>query len=118
MDNHHTPGPWHDDGYRVYAPTPDPDKRNGRVIVEYKHTRDFNDADGPLLAAAPDLADQVYALTHGWSVEKRSLYDEEGVEGWAWIDPDGGEHVETGVWDDLPPWPESARAVVAKARGW
>lgn len=51
----HTPGPWHDDGYRIYAPSDHIDKRNGRVIVEYKHTADFNMADARLIAAAPDL---------------------------------------------------------------
>ena len=44
----------------------------------------------------------------GWWVERRSLYDEEGVEGWAWIEPDGTEHVEIGSWIELPPWPDSA----------
>lgn len=53
----HTPGPWHDDGYRIYAPTTDQDKRNGRVIVEYKHVHDFNYADAWLIAVAPKLLD-------------------------------------------------------------
>jgi hypothetical protein len=51
----HTPGPWHDDGYRIYAPTDHPDKRNGRIIVEYKHLGDFNRDDARLIAAAPEL---------------------------------------------------------------
>lgn len=51
----HTPAPWHDDGYRIYAPTDAEDKRNGRMIVEYKHVDDFNGADAPLIAAAPEL---------------------------------------------------------------
>lgn len=59
----HTPGPWHDDGYRIYAPVhadgtplaPGEDPRNGRMIVEYKHVDGFNPDDGPLLASVPDL---------------------------------------------------------------
>lgn len=53
----HTPGPWYDDGYRIHAPVTNPtqDKREGRVIVDYKYSEDFNPMDGPLLAAAPDL---------------------------------------------------------------
>lgn len=53
----HTPGPWHDDGYRIYAPTESEDKCDGRMIVEYKHVDDFNYADASLLTAAPDLLD-------------------------------------------------------------
>ena len=55
MSEKHTPGPWHDDGYRIYGPTEEEDKRRGRMIVEYKHVDDFNDADAALIAAAPDL---------------------------------------------------------------
>lgn len=50
-----TPGPWFDDGYRIYAPTASDDKRNGRVIMEYKHADEFNPGDAPLIAAAPEL---------------------------------------------------------------
>lgn len=57
MDEH-TPGPWFDDGYRIHAPTGSADKRDGRVIVVYKHVDDFNEADAPLIAAAPEM----YAL--------------------------------------------------------
>ena len=71
-----------------------------------------------LIASAPDRHDQLCALLlHGWAVEKRSLYDEEGVEGWVWVEPNGTEHVEIGSWDELPPWPDSAREALAKARG-
>ncbi len=69
-----------------------------------------------LIVAAPDMDDQLVALLLlGWEVEKRSLYDEEGVEGWAWIEPNGDEHVDVGPWDELPPWPKSARVAIAKA---
>lgn len=59
----HTPAPWFDDGYRIYAPVteegrllePDEDKRNGRVIVEYKHVDFFNRKDAPLITAAPNM---------------------------------------------------------------
>lgn len=55
MPDAHTPAPWYDDGYRIYAPTDDVDKRNGRIIVEYKHVDYFNHADAPLMTAAPAL---------------------------------------------------------------
>lgn len=45
----------------------------------------------------------------GWSVDKVSMYDEEGVEGWRWTDPQGHEYCEAGDWNDLPPLPEAAR---------
>jgi len=73
----HTPGPWHDDGYRIHAPTMHEDKRNGRLIVEYKHVEDFNPADGPLIAAAPELLEACKQLVgamiqldkeHHWEV--------------------------------------------------
>ena len=31
-------GPYHDDGYRIYGPTAHEDKRNGEVLLDYKHT--------------------------------------------------------------------------------
>lgn len=51
----HSPAPWYDDGYRIHAATDSEDKRDGRVIVSYKHIEDFNFADAPLLTAAPEL---------------------------------------------------------------
>ena len=74
-----------------------------------------NSGDVDLYCTAPDRHDQVTAFVLGWTVEKRSLFDEEGVEGWAWIEPNGNEHIEVGAWDELPPWPESARVAIAKA---
>lgn len=54
-----------------------------------------------------ELREQLHALVvRGWVVEKRLLYDEESVEGWAWIEPDGTEHIVVGEWGDLPPWPD------------
>lgn len=54
-DASHTPGPWHDDGYRIYAPTDSADPRDGRVIIEYKHVAEFNPADAPMLTAGPEM---------------------------------------------------------------
>lgn len=54
--------------------------------------------------------EMVHALTLlGWTVEKRALYDEEAVEGWTWTDSRGREYSEVGDWDQMPPWPASAR---------
>ena len=46
-------------------------------------------------------------LAAGYVAERRSLFDEEGVEGWEWYDPQG-ESLGTvvGVWDEPPPLPE------------
>lgn len=75
-------------------------------------------ANAKLISQAPDLLDQFLALyKYGWELERKSCYDEEGVEGWAWVEPDGTDHVELGSWDELPPWPESARIVIARLEG-
>ncbi len=58
----HTPTPWYDDGYRVYAPTEDPNnpnKREARIIFEYKHTDDFNDVDAPFIVKAVNCHDEL-----------------------------------------------------------
>lgn len=58
----HTPAPWFNDGYRIHAPTEDADKRNGRLIVEYKHVDDFNYDDSHLITAAPDMLEALKAV--------------------------------------------------------
>lgn len=58
--------------------------------------------------------EQRLALSLGWTVDRVSLFDEEGVDGWRWTEPDGTEHVELGDWNDPPPWPESARLALQK----
>lgn len=45
-------------------------------------------------------------LDRGWTVERVSLYDEEGVDGWRWIDPEGNEYAVMGDWSEPPPLPE------------
>lgn len=43
----------------------------------------------------------------GWTAEPASLYDEEGVEGWRWYDPDYNEHATViGLWSEPPPLPD------------
>ncbi len=63
----HTPGPWYDDGYRIYAPTNSEDPSDGRMIVEYKHVDNFNRADAPLIAAAPTILRALRALLEAQS---------------------------------------------------
>lgn len=58
-----TPAPWYDDGYRIHAPTDDNDKRNGRVIVEYKHSPDFVFGDSNVITAAPKLLAALIVMT-------------------------------------------------------
>jgi hypothetical protein len=71
--------------------------------MRYKYGMDTN-----------DKADQERALSLGWAVCRVSLYDEEGVDGWQWTEPDGTDHAEMGDWDDPPPWPDSARKALAE----
>lgn len=97
----HTPGPWHDDGYRIHAPTDDEDKRNGRVIVEYKHVDGFNDADAPLIAAAPELLEAID--------DALRLYDE-GMKS-----REAAER--TWASGEVPKAWAKCRAAIAKARG-
>ena len=72
----------------------------------------------PLHAAAEETEDQLTALLlYGWDVAKHSLFDEEGVEGWVWTDHRGDNHIAIGGWDELPGWPDSAKAAFAAAKG-
>lgn len=75
----HTKGPWYDDGYRIYAPTDKEDKRDARIIVEYKHRDNFNNDDSHLLRAAPELLEaleQAVLLFHTLSpiLDDKTLY--------------------------------------------
>ncbi len=110
-----TPGPWIvDENVGCEVRQPEGSKRR-RIKCPPDHDG-FEDAK--LIAQAPDRHDQMLALTkYGWEVEQRLLYDEEGVEGWTWIEPDQLEHTETGDWNELPPWPDSAREALAKLEG-
>ncbi len=49
----------------------------------------------------------------GWSFEKVSMYDEEGVEGWKWTSPTGQEYHEIGQWDEAPPVPDGVLTQVS-----
>lgn len=70
MAREHTPAPWRDDGYRIYAP-------DDRVITEYKHCDDGGYSDGPLLAAAPELLNELKEII-AWALnEKAPLRDKE-----------------------------------------
>lgn len=59
------------------------------------------------MMAEQNLTDKARALVGaGWTVERVSLYDEEGVEGWQWTDPGGVIETVAGAWDEPPPLPE------------
>lgn len=45
----------------------------------------------------------------GWEIIRVSLYDEEGVEGWRWIAPNGTEYGELGSWDEPAAVPDEVR---------
>ncbi len=60
-----------------------------------------------------------WALVNGYAVERRSLYDEEGVEGWAWTSPSGeslGDEI--GLWDEVPAMPDGLFDELNEACGW
>jgi hypothetical protein len=53
-----------------------------------------------------ELEAGLWALTvGGWTVDKVSMYDQEGVEGWQWHHPDDRYVHVIGGWDDLPSVP-------------
>ena len=54
-----TAGPWYDDGYRVYGPTENEDKRQGVLIFEYKHINDVNYDDSDFVVKARNTAPAV-----------------------------------------------------------
>ena len=44
----------------------------------------------------------------GWEYSKASLYDDEGIEGWLWVNDDNlEEYAEIGEWDEPPEIPET-----------
>jgi hypothetical protein len=61
---------------------------------------------------AQELELMLRALVAGWTVDKVSLYDEEGVDGWRWTDPRGTEYCCTGDWNELPEFPDAARSAL------
>ena len=63
-----------------------------------------------------DRRDQVWALTHGWTVERHGP-NHGTTGGWFWIDTDGECYSILGELPDLPTWPDEARAAVARERG-
>jgi hypothetical protein len=63
------------------------------------------------ILALPEIADAQEAVRMltlgGWSVERVSMYDEEGVEGWRWTGPNGEEYEEISDHNEVPPLPEA-----------
>ena len=99
----HTPGPWYTDGYRIYAPTDEADKRSGAVLVDGKEF-DATDGDLNLIAAAPDLYAALAAM----------------LETDIWADAEGLVSFKNATeLNDQEAWKvaQKARAALAKARG-
>ncbi len=68
-----------------------------------------------------ELVLMLWALTHDWSLSKRSLYDEEGIEGWEWSDPRGVSYCCVGSWDGPPEIDDKIKSVMQEqfnARKW
>lgn len=70
-----------------------------------------------LLAAAPRLLEALEVVRDCGVPDKFSMYDEEGVEGWKWIHPDGREWVDIGDWNDDPPPHPIINEAIAAAKG-
>ncbi len=86
-----------------------PDKVELRAMVH-----DLLDEIDRLRVELGDAEDMISALRNDWVVENQHFYDEECVEGWVWIDPQGKEHSELGDHGATPIWPESARAALGR----
>lgn len=54
LEKRATKGPWHNDGYRIYGPTEDQDKRNGHCLTEYKYSN-ATPWDGELIVNSRNL---------------------------------------------------------------
>lgn len=118
MSCKHSPGPWAIDARS--SGVLDIVDRDGEMIAATRYLGNAPEAvethhgNASIFAEAPDRIEQLIALLrYNWTVDKVSLYDEEGVEGWCWTEPNGREHTEIGDWNELPPWPDSARAALA-----
>jgi hypothetical protein len=86
------------------------------VLIESNHPASqvlvFRSFYSLLMKTASSLFSEVERLrklvdlfSDGWVVERASLYDEEGVEGWIWTSPRGVTHCVIGSWDDGPELP-------------
>lgn len=48
-------------------------------------------------------------VVYGFTVDRVSLYDGEGVEGWRWEAPNGQEFYVIGEWDEPPAIPDELK---------
>ena len=79
--------------------------------------REENQANAALIADAPDCNAMLTAvLLLGWDIERASLFDEEGVEGWRFTSPSGSEYHIVGDWGELPDLADGVRDAIAAAR--
>jgi len=85
---------------------------NGERVTCYGFAR--SEADIPEGAVIENVSVSS-AVALGWSYEKASLYDEEGVEGWRWTSPAGDTFDEIGGWNEAPVVPEAARHAVKRS---
>lgn len=121
IETNYTPGPWAVVTKSAHVGDwEEIEAADGRsVCVVRTCYPDFarEDANNRLIAASPDRHEQMVALTQlGWTVRQvLALDSDRTVKGWCWREPDGTSHEEVGDWDDLPPWPDSAREAVAAA---
>jgi hypothetical protein len=63
-----------------------------------------------------DMEDMVWMQANSWGVRPSMLYDEEGVEGWTWCDPQDRDHSVIGNHSDGPVIDDQIREYVRKCR--
>lgn len=121
-----TPGPWavapglvrNDEARDVVKYDSQPDDYQLIAEVREFYSPAERDANAHLIAAAPDLLAALLRMQRCGLPTRASLYDEEGIDGWRWVDPlDGSEVFAMGHWEDEPPLPPFAEEAIAKALG-
>ncbi len=123
IESKHTPGPWRVDLAAYYPGTTSwlsiycSSQSGPLAFVGGTPATDECRANAHLFAAAPDLLEAAQVPHACGEPEKVSMFDEEGVEGWRWVHPDGREWFEMGSWDEPPPMHPMMAEAIAKATG-
>lgn len=124
----HTPGPWtyvanwqcpgHLKGGFVssYDAEIGVNPRIADVSAIAQGSQERCDANGRLIAAAPDLLEGAILQSECGYPEPSHAYDEECVECWKWTHPDGRTWFELGGHDEPPPLHPVLAAAIAKAK--
>lgn len=80
--------------------------RKAQALDPPQDGEDFVMCDGVLANDVADHWRRNQLFMSGWTVDRVSLYDEEGVEGWRWMSLDRRELSVIGDWNEPAPIPE------------